>query len=236
VACAPTQPCDDGDLCTWGDTCDVENACRGTPITCANDPEPCGTVRTCNGSAACDVWQPDSGVSCDDGNLCTWGDHCDGSGACTGTPITCISDSEPCGVQRACDGSPECAARLPGLETGCDDFDLCTYDDRCQGDGTCEGTGIACVSDGCTVRSCSGQDSCIESANPDRRCDPPSWGYQCCKRGDTGCQGSNYYWCDPQDCLWRYQGCFCGSSCDAACDPPWYCVCESPDGSAVRCN
>ncbi|MDI7269166.1 MAG: hypothetical protein QME96_14345, partial [Myxococcota bacterium] len=106
---------------------------------------------------------------CDDGNLCTTNDRCDGAGVCTGTPYTC-SPGE-CQAASRCDGIGRCVvtnrpngtpcadegnactddACQAGIcthrpvpdATACSDGNLCTLDDQCLS-GRCTGTPRVC--------------------------------------------------------------------------------------------
>jgi hypothetical protein len=142
------QTCDDADLCTYGDHCDAAGHCTATTVTCASDPGTCGKQRKCNGTATCDEWWPKSDVTCDDGNLSTYADHCDGAGKCVGALVLCPADDPgPCGVKRAPDGTATCAVTYPDANTSCDDGDLSTYADHCNGAGKCLGTLVVCPAD-----------------------------------------------------------------------------------------
>jgi hypothetical protein len=178
-ACSVTWPgagtsCDDGEACTYADRCDGFGICRGTRITCEDDPGACGARRSCNGTAACAVTWPGTGTTCNDGQPCTFADHCDGAGNCLGTAIQCPNDPGPCGAQRACDGTAQCAVSWPGASVPCDDGQLCTYGDRCDGAGHCSGTAISCQSDPavCGIRrTCNGTDTCtVAMAGPETTC------------------------------------------------------------------
>jgi hypothetical protein len=94
--------CDDGDVCTVGDSCSAGECQPG-----ANEPD-------CDDSNECttDVCQSPTGCKhinavgfCDDGNSCTQGDYCANG--------TCISGANAC----PCDDDADCAAQ--------DDDDLC---------------------------------------------------------------------------------------------------------------
>lgn len=80
--------CNDGDLCTHSDVCLGDGQCKGTAISCQNDPGTCGVKRVCDGTPSCKVTVPGVNVACDDGNKCTAGDKCDGGGKCIGTLLT----------------------------------------------------------------------------------------------------------------------------------------------------
>lgn len=122
--------CDDGSLCTAGDTCMMV----------------AGSGVKCQGYDACD-----------DGNLCT-ADLCDpATGACTNQAIQC-EDGNPCTVD-FCDEGGSCAsAAITGAP--CDDADRCTTGDTCVAgppgtDPDCQGQPAACDdSDACTVDGC----------------------------------------------------------------------------------
>jgi len=71
-------PCNDGDPCTYGETCWGQTCTGGWPTTCSSDV--CAT-RAGNGTSTCTVFStaPD-GTLCDDGNPCTSGDACEAGG------------------------------------------------------------------------------------------------------------------------------------------------------------
>src|SRR5438477_523238 len=97
-ASAPTAAaCDDGNACSFNDTCTSGGQCVGTAITCTSDQ--CNT-RTCNGTASCTV-TPLTAAACDDGNACSYNDTCTSGGQCIGTAINCTSDQ--CNT-RTCNG------------------------------------------------------------------------------------------------------------------------------------
>ena len=76
-----TSPCNDGQLCTVGDTCSG-GACVGTPVVC-DDQNVC-TDDTCNPATGLCVFANNTNT-CDDGNACTSGDTC---GATTCNSLT----------------------------------------------------------------------------------------------------------------------------------------------------
>jgi hypothetical protein len=100
--------CDDGDPCTQNDIC-KEGACFGDdPITCNESPGQClEPVGACvPGVGACNYPPKATTATCDDGQLCTRDDHCDGAGGCTGTSYSC-NDNNACTAD-ACDGIGGC--------------------------------------------------------------------------------------------------------------------------------
>lgn len=123
--------CDDGNGCTEADQC-VAGQCQGTVKDCS-DGNDC-TEDSCD---------PKSGTcettflltACDDQNVCTHDDACS-EGVCLGEPITC-NDGEAC-TEDGCDPTTGCVFPPVANGTACDDHDLCTNSDECQG-GVCLG-------------------------------------------------------------------------------------------------
>ncbi|HKQ61217.1 MAG TPA: hypothetical protein VJS92_07985 [Candidatus Polarisedimenticolaceae bacterium] len=87
-------PCDDGNLCTSGDVCDVPPGtttpvCRGVDA-CA-DADGC-TADQCDPATGACLHTP---IQCDDGDACT-SDSCDpATGQCNAVPLSC-DDGNPC--------------------------------------------------------------------------------------------------------------------------------------------
>ncbi len=109
--CTLDPSCDDGSVCTDGDSC-VGGSCTGTPnydtTTSCCDPllgdiVPIDDGEVCTDDV-CDVetgmvshLPSDGSVTCDDGFFCTANDVCDGAGGCAGTDInqiSCASDND----------------------------------------------------------------------------------------------------------------------------------------------
>jgi hypothetical protein len=119
-------PCDDGDLCTFGGSCQ-SGICTSGPTACPEDGDPC-TVPGCDPTSGCTQEPAPAGTVCDDGDGCTVNDLCV-DGTCGGVALPC-DDGDPCTVDL------------------CDDLGGCTYEpltgSACPG-GTClDG---ACVPD-----------------------------------------------------------------------------------------
>ena len=219
----------DGLTCTQ-DRCNGQGSCLHTPLTgkcsingaCYNDHQvnPANSCQWCDSAANAWADKP-STESCNDGNLCTYGDHCNGQGTCTGSAITCTSDTGVCGTKRTCNGTDHCTTTYPSSETSCNDGTLCTYGDHCDGSGGCVGTSYSCGAHGacnginCTCEegylgpwfctSCapgyfvfpSGSNICIDDpCTPD-----PCNGHGTCDRssGQAECTCSNGFtdtWCN----------------------------------------
>ncbi|MFH1531643.1 MAG: LamG domain-containing protein [Pseudomonadota bacterium] len=140
-------PCDDGDVCTLGDTCQ-SGACAGTGIMSCADGNPC-TDDSCAPLSGC-VFAFNAGA-CDDGNPCTTGDHC-AAGACLSTGIEECEDDNPC-TKDLCLPAAGCAHQA--IQGPCDDGDPCTINDFCAGAACVSGPQVSC-GDGndCTADAC----------------------------------------------------------------------------------
>ena len=146
--------CNDDNACTTGDTCQ-DGVCKGgNPIVCT-PLDQCHVAGTCDpATGQCSNPPADFGTACNDNNACTTGDHCVG-GVCTGTPTICqpVDDPAGCWNQPTCDpATGTCTQPTPKPKgTPCDDGNLCTVNDVCDGAGTCAGTPKNC---GLTVGTC----------------------------------------------------------------------------------
>jgi len=94
---------------------------------------PCVSTWIC----AAGQWQPGmyapATAACDDGNLCTHSDHCDGAGNCVGTPVSCSSGT--C-VTRSCNGTATCTTTYVASGIGCGDA-MTPCASSCDGSGNC---------------------------------------------------------------------------------------------------
>jgi hypothetical protein len=159
------QPCDDGSICTVGDTC-VNGGCKGTGITCG-DGNPC-TSDSCDPVKGCQ-FSPNTGA-CSDGNACTVGDSC-ATGKCVpGKPSLC-DDGKPCtdDVCNPGDGSCKYGAND---KSPCSDGNPCSADDHCAG-GACTGGAVQVNCDdknGCTADTCDPGKGCVHLPNPAAPC------------------------------------------------------------------
>jgi hypothetical protein len=199
---APTsEPCDDEDACTIGDTC-AGGECLGQAADC-DDLSAC-TIDSCDTATGCayeDVTptcvsenpcedaacHPAVGCTtvsntdpCDDENACTQSDIC-GSGGCEGEAIVC-EDDDIC-TQDSCDVAEGC--QHEAVDIPCDDGDECTVDEACEAlDPFCNGGTALDIDDGvdCTVDAC---DPVTGAAH-----DPDAYGCQVGEACDAaaGCQ------------------------------------------------
>ncbi len=131
IGCVHTPlsgPCNDGSVCTTGDTCQ-SGQCVGAPLDCS-DGNPC-TDDLCSPLAGCS--NPDNQAACDDGNACTSGDICR-DGACTSGPAPDCDDGNPC-TDDSCELAEGCVHE--DNADPCDDGLACTVNDSCGG-GICD--------------------------------------------------------------------------------------------------
>ncbi|MSP92830.1 MAG: hypothetical protein EXR79_13670 [Myxococcales bacterium] len=175
-ACAPktgkclfsdaSGPCDDGNCCTHEDHC-KGGACVSVQLKDCNDGSPC-TTDSCDPIDSC-VYKPaPQGTACNDGSVCTTADHCNASGGCVGTGITC-GDGNPC-TYDSCNAKTGCAFTPHSNE--CNDGNPCTLKDKCMVGKCIPGAPLTC-DDGiaCTDDVCSQKDGgCYFDPSPDNVC------------------------------------------------------------------
>ncbi len=219
--------CDDGDACSVGDRC-AQGVCWGEPVVCDAPPEPfCQDANTlithaspgtcvegeCEYEASpvpCDhgceegrdgiarcvdqdpcetldcsvapspclkspgecvdgacVFEYADGAPCEDGDLCTLEDRCEGGVCLSGLPRVC-DDQDIC-TDDGCDPeSGECMTAYN--EAPCDDGLGCTTEDVC-GQGSCSGTPVVC-NDPPDPECVDFQH--VRTWNPDGTCEEPS--------------------------------------------------------------
>ena len=203
TTCASGAACDDGDPCTIDDACDASGACVGhakcddheacTTDSCVegtctnallagfclggasadvcvatNGVDPANTCRKCVTSAGASDWQTLADTTtCNDGDLCTTHDTCQGGTCQGGAALECPSDT-PC-VARTCQPALGCVDS--DTTASCDDGDPCTVGDGCVG-GDCHAgaTPADCDDDNpCTIDSCQPNVGCVHDAKS--KCD-----------------------------------------------------------------
>ena len=202
-----TNPCDDGNVCTLKDTCEMGSCVSGANLICT-DNNPC-TDDTCDGLVGCLF--PANDDLCDDINPCTTGDHCSG-GMCTSTGTLSCDDDNPC-TDDSCDPLLGCLHELNALP--CNDGDACTTTDLCTG-GICVGGSALNCNDGniCTDDSCNADTGCAYGNNKAPCSDGDN-----CTIGDT---------CSSGKC-WGIEAVVCDdlNPCtDDSCDPAIGCLFE----------
>lgn len=185
-------PCDDGQLCTSGDTC-ASGACKSGAWTCqcqfakdCIDANPC-TAGVCD-AGTCSQLPLDSTV-CDDGTACTTGDACV-AGACLPASTTTCDDGNACSAD-ACVAATGACTSAPLSELQCSDASLCTQTDICQQGACISGAAVVCApSTACSAVGCNPATGACESvalAGPCTGTDLCIVGQQCsggaCKGG-----------------------------------------------------
>jgi len=157
-----SDTCNDGSATTRGDVC-TAGACVGTAYTCT--PSQCELTSVANGTDCTVTFKP-ANSECNDANVNTRTDVCDGAGACAGTTYTCTpgvcqASSMPDGVG--------CVTTPAAVGTSCDDLAGCTASDACDATGACKGTAVECgdgeicdaASGTCAATHC---EACAESS------------------------------------------------------------------------
>ena len=186
-----TQGCDDGNPCTTGDHCNGAGSCVGggyapTTTQCTYYLNPCATNPHCDGAGGCVA-----GGTKNVGDPCTyWGSGLCGTGTCqnyqsfglfcvipcwdedachqcdpnTGDCTLNVCSFMPCSTGQ-CDS--ETGGCIPGNEGGdCDDYDVCTSNDRCH-DGECAGTAGGTPGPTSTPTATPGVSGCMGDCNGD---------------------------------------------------------------------
>ena len=101
-------------------------------------------------------------MTCNDTDICTSGDVCDGKGLCKGAPRSC-ADGNPC----TSDACVPATAKQPGgcvslpNTLACTDGSVCTLQDACS-DGACKPGAVLDCDDGnaCTLDVCAAKSGC----------------------------------------------------------------------------
>ncbi|RYZ16461.1 MAG: hypothetical protein EOO70_04390, partial [Myxococcaceae bacterium] len=143
---------------TWGKQPDCDdkdrNAHPGAKEDCSAKKDlDCNSLIACQESFC-------RGATCDDGNACTTGDHCEGEGTAalclsTGT-VTCTQPTDVCSAPTACQPATGlCKAGDLPEGIACNDNNPCTNEDRCSL-GTCVGTALQCATGTASCRETTG--------------------------------------------------------------------------------
>jgi hypothetical protein len=161
-----TCSCNDNNVCTQTDRCDKGSCFFENPVACADDGNPC-TDSACDPTEGCRTTFNTN--TCDDTNLTTRGDRCDGAGTCVGTPYVC--QPGPCQVSSTHNGQG-CDVVLEAAGTECSDGNNTTRNDACSNEGSCVGEPYSCPpSDSPCVRVIQDGVGCgFEPINPGGEC------------------------------------------------------------------
>ena len=146
--------CDDGNLCTIGETCQ-QGLCTPSGLTNCDDDNVC-TTDSCNPASGC--LHLLNQAPCNDQDVCTTGDHCH-LGECIGSGQLACNDGNTC-TDDACDSKDGCT--FTPNANDCDDLNACTDGDQCKNGWCLPGPAIAC-NDGklCTDDSCDPDAGCV---------------------------------------------------------------------------
>jgi len=170
-------PCDDENVCTYGDHCHLGECIHTAELNC-DDFNPCSDD-SCDPTTGCQFLPND--LACDDGNACTENDAC-GNGFCQPGGAVVCDDDNLCTTD-LCDIAEGCV--FIANSNPCDDNDLCTVGDQCQ-EATCQpGNALECDDEKeCTDDSCDPQSGCVHISN-DALCDDNN----ICTEGDKCVDG-----------------------------------------------
>ena len=156
--------CEDGNLCTEGDSCQGGLCLPGDKKECGDD-DPC-TDEYCDPDLGC-VTKLNKNP-CDDGDLCTTGDHCHLGDCIFVGELTC-ADGNPC-TDDTC--HPLLGCQFTGNQDSCNDGNECSAVDVCD-NGLCKGTQfLDCADDNqCTADSCDPAQGCVNQPLLGTPCD-----------------------------------------------------------------
>ena len=202
--------CDDQNMCTSGDHCEL-GFCVHTLVDTCGDDNVC-TDTWCDPVQGC-VSQFNNSP-CDDGDQCTLGDLC-AQGQCQGAQTLECDDANLC-TDDVCQPGVGCVF-TPNSEP-CDDGNQCTVGEQCQA-GWCKGGAGAVCNDGniCTDDSCDPQVGCVFTAN-ENPCNDGDF----CTVGDACDQTV----CQPGPDVPCNDGQFCNG--EESCNPDVGCVAGVP--------
>ncbi|MCB9738757.1 MAG: hypothetical protein H6747_05780 [Deltaproteobacteria bacterium] len=204
-------PCDDGEACTIGDRC-VGGACQG-------------------GLDLCECQQD---ADCAPADLCAEQRYCDTSKApyrCAGKPgtaVVCDKGQDTVCSKSVCDPKTGSCAPIAAPDgTPCQDGDLCTAEDACQG-GNCKGSGkslCACQQDADCAKfddgnACNGTLYC-DTTEPYGSCKVnPATVVLCSGENDTVCSKNACHpadgSCKPEPTELLVETCVAGKGCSYA--------------------
>jgi hypothetical protein len=127
--------CEDGDVCTLGDTCQG-GTCQAGPIKTCNQCQVCANV---GGVATCVADTSKNGQQCNDNNACTTGETCQ-NGVCTGGTV------KTCPECQVCDSLTGTCQPATGTACGkASDNRTCCQGTCCAKNKTCNPTTGKCV-------------------------------------------------------------------------------------------
>ncbi|MBM4780601.1 MAG: hypothetical protein GQE15_23125 [Archangiaceae bacterium] len=125
---AMAAQCDDNDVCTTQDKCELDGGCRGAPVSCVQSGNVCleGVGNCADGGC---TFAPKIDAGCDDSDSCTITDRCSAQGTCSGSRVSCQPTS--CrSFTNQCNADGGCIFAMVDAGTSCDGG-LCTLAGDC---------------------------------------------------------------------------------------------------------
>ena len=182
-----TVGCTDNNACTVGDVCAVGLCTAGTPTNC-DDKNAC-TTEKCDITGKCAYTNLATTTLCDDGNLCTASDKCDGLGKClSGPQVVCKATA--CNSSACSAATGQCVVTPQPNTVGCDDLQICTVGDKCDGAGKCA-SGPWNNTCGCqTAAACNDNNACTTDTCVAAKCVFTITNGAACDDGDVCTTGS----------------------------------------------
>ncbi len=156
VTYSPAGVCSSLAGCTYQSTStQCPFGCNGSTAQC--NPDPCTNVScttpptngcyaaggTCS-KGSCTYLPNPALTPCTDGNACTVGDQCDGSGTCEPGTAKPIDDGNPCTLD-SCDTTTGVVSHTNEDGTNCDDGNLCNGVATCVAGVCTNGAPVACT-------------------------------------------------------------------------------------------
>ena len=213
--------CEDGDLCTTGETC-TNGACDGgTTMNCDAFDGPC-SIGVCN-AGVCSAQPINPGDACDDGDDCTVGETCTNGSCGGGTPMVCDHLDSDCASGVCVSGA--CTTQPINAGGACDDGDDCTTGSTCT-NGSCGGGSMMDCShldSACAVGVCNGGACTTQTQNEGLGCDD----LDKCTTGDT---------CTAGTCAGTAVTCTDGECHTSACNPATGACVDTPKADDTPCN
>lgn len=131
-----TNPCNDGNACTLGDTCSGGECLPTSNVDCSSLDQTC-KVGVCNpADGTCHAEPKPFGTPVPDSNLCNGTETCGQNGEIVPGEHLCCNDNNPC-TDDICHNETGCE-NIPDDNNNCDDGSTCTQFSVCRS-GVCVG-------------------------------------------------------------------------------------------------
>jgi len=137
---ADGTPCDDGDACTAGETCQGGKCGSPTSVVTCTPTDSCVAHARCDPATGfCQEDLKDDGANCSDGNACTLSARCL-AGVCKRTALVSCAPPAECRLPGTCDPAAQ-SCQYPAKPDGTS----CVGPSTCVAGATCQGGACACV-------------------------------------------------------------------------------------------